>query len=229
MDNTTYQMTVLTALQELYRKTIGYVPNLVAAIIVVIIGWLIGIFLSKAVQKLLEMIRIDQLADSLGMKTLSSRVGRDLSLSKFGGWLVKWFFFLGSFFAAAEILGLKQISNFLYTDVLSYAGNVVMAMAILLLGMLAADFFSGLVSSVVRASGLRTASALGAITRWAIVIFSVIAALAQLRIATSFLQDLFRAIVAMLAIAGGIAFGLGGKDHARKVLENIEEDLTRKM
>ncbi len=228
MENTTYQMTVITSLEELYRKTIGYVPNLVAAIIVVIIGWLIAIFLSKAVQKLLEMIRIDQLAESLGMKTLSMRVGRDLSLSKFGGWLIKWFFFLGSFFAAAEILGLEQISSFLYNDVLGYAGAVVMAMAILLLGMLAADFFSGLVTSVVRASGLKTATALGTITRWAIVIFSVIAALAQLRIATAFLQDLFRAIVAMLAIAGGIAFGLGGKDHAKKALDSIEEDLSQK-
>jgi hypothetical protein len=69
--------------------------------------------------------------------------------------------------------------------------------------------------------------ALGWLTQWAIIIFAVIAALSQLQLATAFLQDLFRAIVAMLAIAGGLAFGLGGKDHARKILDEIENGLIK--
>jgi len=63
------------------------------------------------------------------------------------------------------------------------------------------------------------------LTKWLILIFTVIAALSQLQIATSFLQDLFRAVVAMFAIAGGLAFGLGGKDHAKKWLDAIEDSL----
>ena len=78
-------------------------------------------------------------------------------------------------------------------------------------------------ASTVRASGWHRGGSLGAITQWAIVAFTVIAALSQLQIATAFLQDLFRAIVAMLAIAGGLAFGLGGKDHAKKVLDKLED------
>jgi hypothetical protein len=77
----------------------------------------------------------------------------------------------------------------------------------------------------VKASGLHKGESLGTITRWAILVFTAIAALSQLQIATAFLQDLFRAIVAMLAIAGGLAFGLGGKDSAKKVLDNIENGL----
>ncbi len=225
MDYPTYQVTVVNALQDLYSKTLTYLPNLVAAIIVVIIGWILATFLSKLVQQLLVMIKIDQLANQLGLQNLSEKVERKLSLANFGQWLVKWFFFLGSFIAAADILGLEGVSTFLYQDVLGYAGHVIVAMAILLLGILAANFFSNIVVASIKASGLHTGDSLGAITKWAIVLFSVLAALSQLQIATAFLQDLFRAVVAMIAIAGGIAFGLGGQAHAKKVLENIEQNL----
>jgi hypothetical protein len=227
MNTLTYQETVWQALQQLYTKVVSFLPNLLVAIIVLILGWLIAIFLSKLVLKVLEVVKIDVLADQLGMKNLSEKVGKTLSLSKLGAWLVKWFFFLGSFIAAAEILGLSGVSSFLFTDVLSYAGNVVMAMAILLLGLLAANFFSGLVNHTVKASGWQYGGSLGAITKWAILIFTIIAVLSQLRIANEFIQDLFRAVIAMVAIAGGIAFGLGGRDHANKALDKIEEHLTR--
>ncbi len=207
----------------------SFLPNLLAALIVLILGWIIGSFLSKIVYKALEAIKIDTFANQLGLHTLSERMGRRLSLAGFGAWLVKWFFFLGSIMAAANIFGLQEVTDFFNNQVLTYAGNVIIAMVILLLGILAANFFADLVSSSVKASGLYASNALGSITRWSILIFSVIAALSQMQIASAFLQDLFRAIVAMLAIAGGIAFGLGGRDHAKKVLDDIESNLTRKM
>lgn len=228
MDYPTYQVTVLRALGDLYAKTLTYLPNLLAAVIILIIGWILGIFLSKLVDKVLEMVKIDHLASQLGLDSLSKKVGRKLSIAAFGAWLVKWFFFLGSFIAAADVLDLPEVSTFLYQDVLGYAGHVIVAMAILLLGILAAGFFGDIVNGTVKASGFYKAQTLGALTKWSIVAFTVIAALAQLQIATSFLQDLFRAIVAMLAIAGGIAFGLGGKEHAAKILDGIEEDLTKR-
>lgn len=225
MDYPTYQAVVVSALGDLYAKTLSYLPNLVAAIIVVIIGWLLAMFLGKLVFKVLEAIKIDQLANQLGLKNLSEKVDKKLSLAALGEWLVKWFFFLGSFIAAADILGLQEVSTFLYQDVLNYAGHVIVAMAILLLGILAANFFAALVSGTVKASGLHKGDVLGSITRWAILVFASIAALSQLQIATAFLQDLFRAVVAMLAIAGGLAFGLGGKEHASKVLDSIQDSL----
>jgi len=225
MDYPTYQLMVVNALQDLYTKTLTFIPNLVAAIIVLIIGWILAIFLSKLIVKVLEMIKIDHLANQLGLQNLGGKMEKKLSVAALGGWLIKWFFFLGSFIAAADILGLTEVSAFLYQDVLGYAGHVIVAMAILLLGILAADFFAGIVNSAVKASGLHKGEALGSITKWAILAFSIIAALSQLQIATAFLQDLFRAIIAMLAIAGGLAFGLGGQGTAKKILENIENSL----
>src|SRR3989344_1132328 len=225
MGQESYQGIALSALQDLYERTLSWAPNLLAAIVVLILGWLLALFLSKLVIKLLEALKLDSLANQLGLDTLSSRVGKKLSLSGFGGWLVKWFFFLGSLIAAADILGLGQVSQFLYDDVLGYAGNVIVAAAILLLGLLAAKFFSELVSSAVKASQLHSGGALSAITKWAIIVFTVIAVLSQLRIATDFLHDLFRAVIAMLAIAGGLAFGLGGQGAAKRWLDKVEDDL----
>lgn len=223
-----YSTTVVDSLRTLYDRIILYLPNLIVALIVVILGWVIGSFLGGLVHKVLTMVGVDNAANQIGLSRLSARSGRTLSIARLGQWLVKWFFFLASFIAAADILGLDQVTAFFYNDVLAYAGHVIVAMAIMLLGLLAANFFAGLVEGTVRASGVGSATALASITRWAIVIFTVIAVLSELQIATTFLQDLFRAVVAMLAIAGGIAFGLGGRDHAKKVLDDVESSLERR-
>lgn len=223
-----YSSTVVDSLRTLYERIILYLPNLIVALIVVILGWVIGSFLGTLVHKALNMIGIDNAANQIGLSRLSARTGRNLSIARLGQWLVKWFFFLASFIAACEILGLDQVTAFFYNDVLAYAGHVIVAMAIMLLGILAANFFGGLVETTVRASGVGSAKALSSLTRWAILIFTVIAVLSELQIATSFLQDLFRAVVAMLAIAGGLAFGLGGRDHAKKILDEVEGSLDRR-
>jgi len=224
MDYVTYQEIVVRAMGDLYSKALSYVPNLIWAAIVLILGWLLATFLSKIVKQILELIRVDHLANQLGLKNLSDRMDRKLSLTGLGAWLVKWFFILGSFLAAADILGLEAVSNFLYQDVLSYAGQVILAMAVLLLGILAANFFSELVASSVKASGLHNSGLLASITRWAIIISTLFTVLAKLGV-DQYLHDLYRAIILMLAIAGGLAFGLGGKEHANKILDKIDQNL----
>lgn len=227
--NSDYPSVVMNSLSGLYDKVILYLPNLIAALIVLIVGWIIGSVLGNLVKRLLILIKIDALANQLGMDKLSERAGRNLSVAGFGDWLIKWFFFLATLIAAADILGLQDVTMFLYGEVLPYAGHVVVAMAILLLGILAADFFGGLVTAGIKASGMVSSAALGWLTQWSIIIFAVIAALSQLQLASSFLQDLFRAVVAMLAIAGGLAFGLGGKEHAKKVLDEVERGLSKRV
>lgn len=219
---------IAISLQSLYDRIASFVPVLVVAIIVLILGWIVGLGLGNLVQKLLEIIKIDSLANSLGLDRLSGRVGRKLSVAVFGNWLVKWFFIVATFVAAADILGLQQVSTFLYDAVIPYFGNVIVAVAIMLIGMVAASFLEGIVRHSLRAGGLHTSDTLALITKWAVLIFAFLAALSELRVATEFVQTLFTAFVAMLAIAGGLAFGLGGKEQARKVLDAIEKDVTGK-
>lgn len=216
------------SLQDLYVRLVAFLPGVVVAIVVLILGWVIGIGLGNLVQKLLEAIKVDTLANSLGLDRLSARTEKKLSVAKFGNWLIKWFFIVATFLAAADILGLDQVSSFLYTQVIPYFGNVIVAVAIMLIGMLAAKFLQGVVRHSLAASGLRTSDTLALITKWSILIFTFLAALNQLNVGDQFVADLFRAVVAMIAIAGGLAFGLGGKDHARKALDAIEKDVMGK-
>lgn len=219
---------IAVSLQGLYERLISFVPVLVIAIVVLILGWIIGGGLGSLVGKILEMIKIDNLANTLGMDKLSARTGKKLSIAAFGNWLVKWFFIVATFVAAADILGLSQVSSFLYAEVIPYFGNVIVAVAIMLIGMVAANFLQGVVRHSLHAGGLHTTDTLALITKWAVLVFAFLAVLSELGVATSFVQDLFRAFVAMLAIAGGLAFGLGGRDHAEKILDSIEKDLSEK-
>ncbi|MDP3993530.1 MAG: hypothetical protein U1C57_03635, partial [Candidatus Doudnabacteria bacterium] len=214
------------SLQDLYTRIITFLPNLVVGVVVLILGWIVGIGLGNLVQKILEMVKVDSLANSVGLDRLAQRMGRKLSVASFGNWLVKWFFIVATFVAATDILNLPQVSNFLYVQVIPYFGNVIIAVAIMLIGAVAADFLQGIVRNSLHAGGLSTSDTLGLITKWAILIFAFLAALDQLGVASSFVQELFKAIVWGVVAAGVLAFGLAGKDHAKKALDAIEKDMN---
>src|SRR6476660_6963787 len=171
-----YPNVVRGSITNLYDQVITYLPNILAALIVLLVGWAIGLFLGKIVKRGLQSIGVDGLGDQLGLKRLSERSGRTIHISAIVQWIIKWFFILASIIAASDISGLDTVSNFFYSDVLGYAGHVIIAMAILLLGLLAANFFSDVVEGSVRAGGFDSSRLLGSITRWAITAFAVIAA-----------------------------------------------------
>ncbi len=222
-----YPTVVQDSVYNLYDRVIQFLPNILAAVIVLLLGWIIGIFLGNVLRRALVSVGIDGLGDQLGLKRLSERSGRNIRISGIVQWIVKWFFILASIIAAADILGLSNITNFFYSDVFGYAGHVIIAMAIILLGIIAANFLGDVIKGTVKAGGFEAGNMLGSLTRWAIIIFTVIAALSELQIAQAFLLDLFRAVIAMIAVAGGLAFGLGGKDHAKKVLDYVEDGIKK--
>lgn len=227
MDNytaDTYSSAVSNSLSDLYARLINFLPNFLVAIILLIVGWIIAVFLAKLVKQALKSVKVDEVGDKLGLDVLSARTGVKMSISGAIAWIIKWFLLIAIFLAAADILGLTQISQFL-NQVLLYIPNVVAAAAILLVGALVANFLSKLVRHSVQAAGLSSADLIGSVTQWAIMIFTVLATLAQLKVAEAFVQTLFTGIIAMLAIAGGLAFGLGGKEHASKVLDKVEKDV----
>ncbi len=227
-DYNNYQDAVTRSFTNLWERIIAFLPNILAAAVILLAGWIIGTFVGGLLRKGLQAIGIDNIGSQVGLRTLSQRSGHNISIPRIVEWIVKWFFIISSIIAAADILGMNDVTNFFYHDVLGYAGHVLVAMVILLLGMIAANFLSDVVESTVKAGGFAAAGMLGSLTRWSIIIFALLAALTELQIASSFLQDFFRALVAMFAIAGGLAFGLGGKDHARKVLDYVEQGITKR-
>jgi len=220
----TYSVALTDSLKALYIRLINFLPNFVVAVVILIVGWVVAVFVAKLVKQILVSLKLDELGDKLGLDQLSERTGVKLTISGGISWIIKWFFLIAIFLAAADILGLQKVSDF-FTQVLIYIPNVVAGAAILLLGTLMANFLARLVKHSVKAAGLGSADMLGSLTQWAIMIFTILATLSQLRVAEGFVQTLFTGIIAMLAIAGGLAFGLGGRDHANKVLNKVEKDI----
>ena len=219
-----YSDAVSTSLQDLYARFINFLPNFLVAVIILVVGWVVASFIAKIVKQVLHSVRIDEIGDKLGLDEVSARTGMKMTVSGTIAWLVKWFLLIAVFLAAADILNLTEISAFL-NDVLRYIPNVIAGAAILLVGSMVARFLSGLVRHSVQAAGLSSADLLAAVTQWSVMVFTVLATLDQLKVAQAFVQTLFTGIIAMLAIAGGLAFGLGGRDHATKVLNKFERDI----
>lgn len=223
---TSWTDAVVTSLSDMWLQFIIFVPNLIAALIVFFVGWAIAIAIGRIVEKVLDVLRINTAFESLrGFKQAVEQAGLKLNIAKLIGEIFKWFLLIVSLLAASDILGLQEVSQFL-TSVLLYIPNVVVAALILVIAVVLANFVYRTVQASVDAAGFSSAGVVATISKWAIIIFAVFAALLQLNVATSLIQTLLTALFAMIAIAGGLAFGLGGKDLAAKWLKKAEDDLT---
>lgn len=223
----TWSNLLLESFQDLWLRFINFLPELVAAIFVFIIGWLIAVAIERIIVLVVEKLWIEKASEKIKLKELLDRAEIRMSVGQILGALVKWFFILIFLLAASDILGLSEVTGFL-DDVLGYVPNVVVAVVILLLGLVFGRFAERIVGGSVKAARLATGHMLGGLAKWMIYVFAVLAALVQLQIADDLLQTLFTGFIAMLAIAGGLAFGLGGRDEAQRILGNLRRDLTER-
>ena len=211
------------SLTIIWRSFIGFLPTLLAALIVFIIGWLIAIFLGKVANRIIRTIKLDILLAKLGFAKALAKAKLKLDSGKFFEELVKWFFIIVFLMAAVDILGLQEVTLFLRT-ILYYLPNVIIAAIVLLIAVIVANFMYKLVKASASTAGLTSSGAVAAIVKWAILIFGFVVALTQLGIATTLIHTIVIGVIAMFALAGGLAFGLGGKDAAARFLERIREE-----
>ncbi len=212
-------------LLELWDTVVAYLPNLLGAIVVFLLGVIIALVLRSAVEQIIKLLRIDDLAQKLEIRSQFERVGIPLHIGRLLGWIVKWFFIIVALIAATDILGWDQLTEYL-KEIVLFIPNVIIAVIILLAGILLGNFVQRIVKSAVEAAHLASAEFLSGISKWAIVIFSFMAAMVQLEIAPDLIRVLFTGLVFMLALAGGLAFGLGGRDHAERFLARLKKDIS---
>jgi len=224
----TWSEVLVTSFQNVWTEIISYVPNILVSIIVFVVGWVVAVVVGKWIAQLLRGLKIDRALASVGVDEIVSRAGYRLDSGAFVGGLVRVFVIVIFLVAALDVLKLSQINVFLYQVVLGYIPNVIAAALILLLAAIIADALQKAVVASAKAAGTGYADLLGGITRWSIWIFAILAAFNQLDIGAIFAQTLFTGLVAMLAIAGGLSFGLGGKDAAARYIEKLRQDISGK-
>lgn len=214
---------VRSGVGDALHKVVVGVPDVLAAIVVFLIGVVVGVVLKGLLVRLLRAVKLGSLAKQVRLETVFP--GK-YDIVELLGDLVKWFFIIVFLLQAFTIAHVLEVNN-LVQGLLHYVPSVIAAAFVLFAGGVVADLTSRLVVNAARAMGASVAGMLGNIAKysiWAVVTFT---ALAQLGVNTIFLDRLFTAVVVMLALAGGLAFGLGGRDMASDVLDRVRKGMEK--
>jgi len=217
---------IVNSLQNVWAGVFGFLPSLIGALIVLIIGLIVAAGLGSLVRKIIDVVKLDVLLRRVGVEVYFERAGIKMDAGKFFGGLVYWFLVIVFILAASDILGLWGLSNFL-REVVIYMPNVIVAILVVLAAVVVANFLKSLVKASVSAAKLHASKFLATLTWWVVVVFGVLAALMQLGIAGVLLNTIVTGLIAMVAIAGGIAFGLGGKEYAAHLVEKLRQNTER--
>jgi hypothetical protein len=214
------------SLHGLWGQVLSFLPSLIGAVIIFIIGLIIASLLEKVVERLVFYLKIDNVMRKAEVEGYLERANIKLNVGSFIGKLVYWFIVVAFLLAASDILHFAAFSEFL-KRVLDFIPDVVVAVLIMLAAMVVANFLRQLVTASVASAKLSHAKGLGVLTWWVVVVFGFLTALPQIGVNSGIINTLVMGLIAMLALAGGLAFGLGGRDRAAKFLERWGEEMKR--
>jgi hypothetical protein len=214
----------LNGLQDLWQGFIGFLPALVGALVIFVIGWFISVGVGRLVADILKRIKFNQVFERGNWKSALDKADVKVDPSGFIGAIFKWVLAIVFLLAAVEILGLNQLAAFI-TNVLAYLPNVLVASLIFVVAVIIADIVEKVLRAAVESTQIGYGHIVGVIVRWSIWIFAAIAILTQLGITPVLWQTLFTGLVALVVLAGGLAFGLGGKDVAAQWLQDLNRRL----
>ena len=218
-----YAVTI-NGLQDLWQGFIGFLPALVGALVIFVIGWFISVGVGRLVADILKRIKFNQIFERGNWKHALDKADVKVDPAAFIGGIFKWVLAIVFLLAAVEVLGLNQLAVFI-TDVLAYLPNVLVASLIFVVAVIIADIVEKVLRTAVESAQVGQAHMVGVIVRWSIWIFAAIAILTQLGVTPLLWQTLFTGFIALIVLAGGLAFGLGGKEVAGQWLQ----DLNRKL
>ncbi len=218
---------VVASIQNLWILLVSFLPSLIGAIIILVIGVIVAALLHRVVERVIFYLKVDSLLRKLGVESYLQRAHLSLNSGHFMGRVTYWFILLAFILAASDILNFTALSGFI-RDVLNYIPDILVAILIVLVALVVANFLRGLVRASVLGAQLHAARALGTLTWWVVIIFGLLTALLQLGIAVSIINTVITGLIAMLALAGGLAFGLGGKEYAGHLVNRLREETEHK-
>ena len=211
---------------DMWYTVAQFLPSILAAAVIFIIGWIVGIVLYRVVEQVAKVLRIDEALKAAGMNEAAREAGVNLNVGAFLGTLVQWFVVIVFLMTSLEILGFSRVTVFLQQVVLLYLPQVIVAVLILVLAAVVAEAAKNIIAGSARADGSRSGNLAGTVSKDAIWVTAIPAVLNQLGVATEFVQTLFTGIVVSLALGFGLAFGLGGKEAAARTIERVRSEIT---
>src|SRR6266568_1816200 len=223
---TDWGQALLSSFTTAFALIFAFIPKLIGFLVIILVGWLIAMALGKAVTLLLRKVGFDNFSNRIGLTRFEQRMGIRLDPADFLGRIVFWLIILVFLVPAFDTLGLTSVNNIL-NALIAYIPNVFVAILILFLGVLLATVVADIVRGATATARIGNPNVFAEISRWAIILFATLMALTQLQIATALVIELFGAIVFGTALAFGLAFGLGGRDAAKRWIESSEQALSK--
>lgn len=213
---------LIDSIREGFYAAAAFLPNLLAGVIILLIGVIVGSIVKRLVIGLFETLRLESYLQKYGVPEGK----KEYNWANVFGEIARWFVIIIFLIPTADVWGLNQITSVLNTFLL-FLPNVFVAAIIGIVGFVLAGLTHDIVLGAARSISPQAARTMASVAKWAIIVFVTLAVLTQLGVASDLIRILFTGFVAMVAIAGGIAFGLGGQDSARSVLESLRKSLSQ--
>ncbi len=201
-----------------------FLPSLVAALFVFIVGWFVALAFGKVIAGILYRLKFNEFFEGEKWEKAMKKAEIKINPAEFLGNVIKWVIFIVVIWLTVGILGLDQFAHFM-SDVVNYLPNVIVATLIFVVAVMIGEFFAKMVIATTERSDFPYAVTAGAMVKVAIWVFAGFAILVQLGIAKELLLASFYGMVAFFVIAGGISFGLGGKEAAAKFIDKMKKQV----
>ena len=205
-----------------WTQLAGFVPQLIAALILLFLGWLFANLIRTGVMKLLDVLKFDALADKTGIEAFLKQGNIDLSLSRILAKLAYWIVILIVVVFVSNSLGLHIVAD-LFNKVVLYIPNIIVSILVLVFGILIARFINRMVFAYLNNLGVQGALTISTLSEYGVIVFVVFVALEQLGIGTTLLTAAFQIGFGAVGLALALAFGLGGREWAAGVIKKLTE------
>ena len=218
---------IVDPVREMLTRIMSYLPVLLGALVILVVGWIVAKAIRRIVDWLLKTVNFDTMADKAGISEVLRKGNLKTTAREVVSGLVYWLIMIMVLVMVVNALGLPKASDIL-ASLFAYVPKVIAALFVLVVAMFIASFVSGIVRIAAGNTNLPKPDLLAGISRWAIIIFAVTIALAQLGIAPLLVTATFNIILGGVCLALALAFGLGGKDVAARYLEELKEKRSKK-
>lgn len=220
----TYSDWSLSVIQPFLQQLVIFIGNVILAVVVFIIGYLISIGIGRLIAEILKSVKFNKLFEKEGWKRAMQRANIEVNPSEFIGAIFKWVFVIISLLIAVDVLKLTSFAGFL-TKVLDYIPNVIVAVLVFVVAIIISDIVEKVVRVAVERLKVGYGYLAASIVKWAIWIFAFFLILGQLLPNNTLVATLYNGIVygivGALALGIGLAIGLGGKDTAGKFISDM--------
>lgn len=224
MDN--LNVVVMEPIKVMAIKIWSYIPAIAGAIIILVVGWLLAKLIETIVTKILKAVRLDSVSDKIGISRVLAQGDIKMSLSELVGAIIYWFVILVAVATMFDALNLKMASDII-SRLVGYVPNILAAIFILIIGSFLANFIATIIRTAGTNAGLKNAKLMSQISQVVLMVFTVIIAIEQLKVATALLVLAVNIILISIGLGIALAFGLGCKDIAGKFVQDVVNKMNK--